>query len=91
MTTSKGMTHHDKQRKSSKQLFKNAVQDSLSKHSPGLLIGAIIQEHRSRQLIRTIIQEQSRVHYYLTLFYFWCGSRPSSTRSINNSRLSADV
>jgi len=91
MSTSKGTTHHDKLCKSSEQLFKNAVQDSLSKHCSGQLIRAIVQEHCSRQLIRIIIQEQSKAYYCSTLFHFWRGSSPSSTRSINNSRLSAGV
>jgi len=78
MSTSKGMTYHDKQCKSSEQLFRNTVQDSLF-------------EHCSRQLIRTIIQEEFKVYYDSTLFHFWRGSGPSSTRSINNSRLSTDV
>jgi len=42
MSTSKGMTHHDKQCKSSEQLFKNTVQDSLSEHYSGQLFRAII-------------------------------------------------
>jgi len=41
MSTSKGMTHDDKQCKSSEQLFKNAVHDSLSKHCSRQLIRAI--------------------------------------------------
>ena len=53
----KTMTHHDKQFKSSEQLFKHTVHDSLSKHCSGQLIKAIIQEHYSGQLIKAIIQE----------------------------------
>jgi len=84
----KTMTHHDKQFKSSEQLFKHTVHDSLSKHCSGQLIKAIIQEYCSR---RTIIQEQSKIHYYLAMFHFWRGSSPSSTRSLNNARLSTEV
>jgi len=99
------MTNHNKQFKSSKQLFKQTVHDNLSKHYSGQLIKKIIQGYCSKycsgQLIiviiqeyysrRTIIQEQSKVHYYSALFHFWRGSSPSSTRSFNNSRLSAEV
>jgi len=73
---------------SSKQLFKHAVYDSLSKHCSGQLIRVISKEYCSR---RTIIQEPSKVHYYSSLFHFWHGFSPSSTRNFNNSRLSAEV
>jgi len=59
--------------------YLNIVQDNSS---------AIIQDYCSR---RTIIQEKSKVHYYSTLFYFWRGSSPRSTRSFNNSWLPAEV
>ena len=55
----------------------NIVRDSSSQ---------ISQEYCST---RTIIQEQSKVHYYSTLSHFWHDSNPSSTRGNNNSRLSA--
>jgi len=42
-------------------------------------------------LTRTIIQEQSKVHYYSALFHFWRGSSPNSIQCSNNSRLSTAI
>ena len=38
--------------------------------------------------IRTVIRDQSKVHYCGILFPFWCGCNPSSKSSSNSSRFS---